>query len=90
VRLGVTWAFTWEILKALAEDGVWPSPNAPALDGYHADYFKPCLSPSDTALGRYEIGDVPQYDRYSEDGECGAIRGFEDLRVSFPSEVIVS
>ena len=90
VRLGVTWAFTWEILKALAEDGVWPSPNALALPGYHADYFKPCLSPSDTVLGRYDIGDVPNYDRYSEDGECGAIRGFEDLRVSFPNEVTVS
>lgn len=90
VRLGVTWAFTWEILKALAEDGVWPSPNALALPGYHADYFKPCLSPSDTVLGRYEIGDVPNYDRYSEDQACGAIRNFEDLRVSFPNEVIVS
>jgi hypothetical protein len=90
VRLGVTWAFTWEILKALSEDGVWPSPNAPALDGYHADYFKPCLSPSDTVLGRYEIGDVPLYDRSSVDQECGAIRAFEDLRVTFPNEVIVS
>jgi hypothetical protein len=90
VRLGVTWAFTWEILKALSEDGVWPSQNAPALDGYHADYFKPCLSPSDTVLGRYEIGDVPLYDRSSVDQECGAIRALEDLRVTFPNEVIVS
>jgi len=90
LRIGVTWAFTWEILKALAEDGIWPSAFAPARPGYFADYIKPCLSPSDTVLGTYQIGDVPQYDRRFEDQECGAIRYFDDLRVTFPQTVEVA
>lgn len=88
VRIGMVFAFTWEILKALAENGQW-SPTA-ALPEYYADYFKPCLSPSDTVLGTYAIGDVPQYDRYTQDQECGAIRAFEDLRVSFPNTIEVA
>lgn len=88
VRIGMVFAFTWDILKALAEDGQW-LPTA-ALPDYHADYFKPCLSPSDTVLGTYEIGDVPQYDRYEADQSCGPIQYFEDLRVSFPNTIEVA
>jgi hypothetical protein len=90
VRIGVTWAFTWEILKALAEGGMWPNFSSPARAGYYADYAKPCLAPTDTVLGTYEIGDIPDYSRRFDDQECGPIRYFDDLRVDFPRFIEVS
>jgi hypothetical protein len=85
LSIGIGFMYTWEILRALDIDGFY-SP----IFGYSARYRKPCLAPTDTVLGRYELVEAPQYDRYSEDQECGRIRAYEDLRVGFPQFVEVS
>ena len=91
VQIGVRLGFSWHILKALAEYGVWPPPVPSEIPAeYVASYFKPCLAPTDTVLGRYELVEHPQYDRYIEDQECGRIRAYEDLRVGFPQFVEVT
>jgi hypothetical protein len=85
VGIGIGFMHTWTILRDLATDGFY----APT-GGYSARYIKPCILPSDTVLGTYELEYLPEYDRRFEDQECGPIRYFDDLRVSFPQTIEVS
>lgn len=85
IIMGIGFQFTWHILRDLRQSGVALIPS-----GYEAPYRKPCILPSDTVLGTYGLEYLPEYDRRFEDQECGPIRYFDDLRVSFPQTIEVS
>jgi hypothetical protein len=85
VSIGLGFKYTWQILRDLATLGF--SPDSASVG---ATYRKPCLAPTDTVLGTYEIEYVPEYDFRYEDPECGAMRDFEELRVDFPRFIEVT
>ena len=60
-----------------------------AFNGIVAEYFKPCVSPTDTVMGEYAIEYQPEYDYADEDSECGRIRFFRERLASFPQTLTV-
>lgn len=76
----------WKLRRFLAE----PFFGLPFDATYSVSYRKPCLAPTDTVLGRYDLVADPQYDFYEQDAECGPLRSFTEIRQTLPQTLVVS
>ena len=60
------------------------------IESYGAVYRKPCVAPTDTVLGTYQLFSEPDYDKYDQDPSCGAIAGFHERRQTVPQTLTIS
>lgn len=89
-RVALVYAFEWYVLWKLATDPTWDAWTDLSLPRYSADYIKPCLAPTDTVYGEYVLAGMPEYDFYEEDGDCGPVRYFREVRATVPQRIVVS
>jgi hypothetical protein len=55
-----------------------------------AQYYKPCLSPSDTVIGTYYRLEDLSYRTYATDQTCGDVAYVEEYDITFPETITVS